>query len=216
MDVQMKLLSNIRRLLYRHKAESEFALRILSAEQAHYQKIAEMYETLSVLRHDFKYYLKKIDELLQAGDIEKTKMYLTEIRKQIPESGLHCYCTDHAINSLLTSYAKNCEEFNIKYNVEIALPKTLSVPRYDICIILCNLLENALEACKKLEKDREIDLAIKTDGQRMAIRVKNSFDGVNNENANLQSVRAVAEHYGGHISMEQTGNIFTIYVMVNV
>jgi len=211
----MKLIS-IKRWFYRHKAESEFARRILSAEQAHYQKIAEMYETLSVLRHDFKYYLSKIDELLQTGDIEKTKLYLTEIKKQIPESGLHYYCTDHAINSLLTSYAKNCKEFNIKYNVEIALPKTLSVPRYDICIILCNLLENALEACKKLEKDREIDLTIKTDGQRMAIRVKNSFDGTKNENANLLNVRSVAERYGGHVSMEKTENVFTIYVMVNI
>jgi len=211
----MKLISIIRRF-YRHKAEAEFARCILSAEQAQYQKMAEMYETLSALRHDFKYYLKKIDELLQTGDIEKTKLYLTEIKKQIPESGLHYYCTDHAINALLTSYAKNCEEFKIEYNVRIVLPQTFSIPRYDICIILCNLLENALEACKKLEKGREIDLAIKTDGQRMAIRVKNSFDGVNNENHNLKSVRAVAERYGGHISMEQTESIFTIYVMVNV
>jgi len=211
----MKLISSIR-WFYRHKAEAEFARRILSAEQAHYQKMAEMYETLSALRHDFKYYLKKIDELLQVGDIEKTKLYLTEIKKQLPESGLHYYCTDHAINALLTSYAKNCEEFSIEYNVKIALPQTFSIPRYDICIILCNLLENAIEACKKLESGREIDLAIKTDGQRMAIRVKNSFDGVVNENANLISVRAVAERYGGHISMERTENVFTIYVMLNV
>jgi len=208
----MKLFSNIRKF-YR---EAKFARCILSAEQAQYQKIAEMYETLSTVRHDFKYYVKKMDELLQTGDIEKAKQYLTEIKKQIPESGLHYYCTDHAINALLTSYAKNCKKFNIEYNVKITLPNSLSVPRYDICIVLCNLLENAIEACKKIENGREIDLAIKTDGQRMAIRVKNSFDGVNNENANLRSVRAVAERYGGHISTEQTRSVFTIYVMVNV
>jgi len=211
----MKLISNIR-WLNRHKAESEFARRILSAEQAHYQKISEMYETLSVLRHDFKYYLNKIDELLQTDDIEKTKLYLTEIRKKIPESGLHYYCTDHSINSLLTSYTKNFKEFNIEYDVEITLPQTPSMPRYDICIILCNLLENALEACKKLENGRKIDLTIKTDGQRMAIRVKNSFNGIAKKNVNLATVKAIAQRYGGHISTEKTENVFTIYVMVNV
>jgi len=211
----MKLISNIR-WFFRHKAEAEFAHRIISAEQAYHQKITEMHETLSTLRHDFKYYLKKIDDLLQTGDIEKTKLYLTEIKKHIPESGLHYYCTDHTINALLTSYAKNCEEFKIEYNVNIALPKTFSIPRYDICIIICNLLENALEACKKLESGREIDLAIKTEGQRIAIRVKNSFDGIVNENANLMSVRAIAQRYSGHISIEQTKSEFTIYVMVNV
>jgi len=199
-----------------YKAETEFARCIISAERAHYQKITEMHETLGTLRHDFKYHLKKIEELLQTGDIEKPKLYLAEIRKQIPEGGLHYYCTDYAINALLTSYAKNCEKFNIKYNVKITLPNPFSIPRYDICIILCNLLENALETCKKLEKGREIDLTIKTDGQRMAIRVKNSSDGVNNENANLISVRAVAERYGGHISMERTENVFTIYVVINI
>jgi len=210
----MKLLSNIRQFFH-HKTETEFARHILSAEQAHYQKMAEMYETLSTLRHDFKYYLKKIDELLQTGDIEKTKQYLTEIKKQIPESGLHYYCTDHAINALLTSYAKNCKEFNIEYNVKIVLPQTLPMLRYDICIILCNLLESALESCKKLESGREIDLTIKTDGQRMAIRVKNSFNGVS-KNSNLKSVRAIAARYGGYISIERSEGVFTVYVMVNI
>jgi len=211
-----------------HKAEAEFARCIVSAERAHYQKIAEMHKTLRVLRHDFKYHLKAIDELLHTGNIEKTELYLTEIRKQMPEEELHYYCTDSVVNALLASYAKNCEQFNIKYNAKIALPQTFSVLRYDICIILGNLLENALEACKKLENGGEIDLTMKTNGQYLTITVKNNFDGVviekNGELAStkedggfgLRSVRAVAERYGGHISMERTENVFTIYVMVNV
>jgi len=59
-----------------HKAEAEFARCLVSAEQAHYQKIGEMHETLSILRHDFKYHLKVIDELLQMGNTEKAEQYL--------------------------------------------------------------------------------------------------------------------------------------------
>ncbi|MDR2593177.1 MAG: ATP-binding protein [Fibromonadaceae bacterium] len=214
------------------KAEAEFARGIVSAERAHYQKMAEMHETLSVLRHDFKYHLKVIDELLQTGNIEKIELYLTEIRKYMPEGDLHYYCTDSVVNALLASYAKNCEKFNIKYNAKVALPKTFPVPRYDICIILGNLLENALEACKKLESGGEIDLTVKIlnvkpDEQYMAIMVKNSFDGIVSEKNGelsstkkdggfgLKSVKAVAERYGGHVSMERTESVFTIYVMVN-
>jgi sensor histidine kinase regulating citrate/malate metabolism len=204
-----------------YKAEAEFARSIISAEQVHYQKIAEMHETLSTLRHDFKYYLEKIQELLQTSDKEKIELYLTEIRKQIPEDALLYYCTDYVINALLTSYAKNCKEFNIKYKVKIVLPNPFSVARYDICIILCNLLENALEACKKLESDREIDLAIKTDGKRMAIRVKNSFNGVAGERQKdgglgLQNVRAITQHYDGHVFIKRTESVFTVDVMLNV
>jgi len=211
-----KFYCNTHKTINMYKAEAEFARSIVSAERAHYQKIAEMHKTLSTMRHDFKYYLEKIEELLQTGDTEKIGLYLTEIRKQLPEGALLYYCTDYVINALLTSYAKNCKELDIKYKVRIVLPNPLSVPRYDICIILCNLLENALEACKKLESDREIDLAIKTDGKRMAIRVKNSFDGVNKENANLLNVRAIAQHYEGHISMKRAEGVFTVDVMLNV
>jgi len=211
-----------------HKAEAEFAHCLVSAERAHYQKIAEMYETLSVLRHDFKYHLKVIDELLQTGNTEKAEQYLTEIRKQTPEDDLHYYCEDSVINALLASYAKNCENFNIKYRAKIALPKTISVLRYDICVILGNLLENALEACKKLESGGEMDLTMKTNEQYLTITVKNRFDGIviekngelastkKNGGLGLRSVRAVTERYGGHISVERTENVFTIYVMLNV
>ncbi|MDR2554428.1 MAG: ATP-binding protein, partial [Fibromonadaceae bacterium] len=209
------------------KAEAEFARGLVSAERAHYQKMAEMRETLSILRHDFKYHLKVIDELLQTGNIEKIELYLTEIREKMPEGELHYYCTDSVINALLANYAKNCEKFNIKYNAKIAFPKTLSVPRYDICIILGNLLENALEACKKLENGGEIELAVKTNEQNLAIMVKNSYDGIVNEKSGelfsnkkdggfgLRSVKSVAERYGGYISIERTESVFTIYVMVN-
>jgi len=211
-----------------HKAEAEFVSCIISAERAHYQKMAEMHETLSILRHDFKYNLKVIDELLQTGDIEKIGLYLTEVEKQMPEEKLHYYCTDSVINALLASYAKNCKEFNIKYDVKIALPNPLSVLRYDLCIILGNLLENALEACKKLESGGEIDLVVKTSGQNLNIRVKNNYDGFiiekNGELTStkkdggfgLRSVRAVAQRYGGHIYIKRTESLFAIYVMLNV
>jgi len=88
-------------------------------------------------------------------------------------------------------------------------------------------LENALEACKKLENGAEMDLVVKTDGQHLAISVKNSFDGVVSEKNGeltstkkdggfgLKSVKTVAQCYGGIISMERTESVFTIYVMVN-
>jgi len=171
-----KFYCNTYKTINMYKAEAEFVRSIVSAERAHYQKIAEMHKTLSTMRHDFKYYLEKIEELLQTGDAENIGLYLTEIRKQLPEGALLYYCTDYVINALLTSYAKNCKELDIKYNVKISLPNPLSVPRYDICMILCNLLENA----------------------------------------NLLNVRAIAQHYEGHISMKRAEGVFTVDVMLNV
>jgi len=212
--------ANVHNAINIRKAEAEFARGLVSAERTHYQKMAKMHETLSILRHDFKYHLRVIDELLQTGDIEKVELYLADVRKQMPEGELHYYCIDSVVNALLASYAK--------YNAKIALPKTLSIPRYDLCIILGNLLENALEACKKLESGGEVELTMKTNEQHLAIMVKNNFDGVVSEKNGeltstkkdggfgLRSVKAIAERYNGHITIERTENVFTIYVMVNL
>ncbi|MDR2731723.1 MAG: GHKL domain-containing protein [Fibromonadaceae bacterium] len=205
--------------------ERAFARSLVSNGQAHYQNVGEMYKSLSMLRHDFKYHLMVIDGLLQAGCVKETEQYVADIKKQMPQDGMHYYCSNSVINALLSGYAKSCKELKIKYDVKIALPKTLSVHDYDMCIILGNLLENALEACSK-SQGGEIMLSIKTTGSHLAIMVKNSFNGVvaktngklistkKGGGLGLPSIRAVIDNYDGRMMTEYDKEMFTVYVMV--
>jgi sensor histidine kinase regulating citrate/malate metabolism len=56
------------------------------------------------------------------------------------------------INSLAADYALRCVEMEIKLDVSINIPKDFSVPNYEMCIVLGNLLENAVEACQNWKK----------------------------------------------------------------
>jgi hypothetical protein len=203
--------------------EKEFARSLLG----HYNEVKDLYESLSILHHDLKYHLKITDELLQSGKAQEAGQYLAAVKSQIPEENMHYYCLNHAVNALLSSYAKRCKELDIKYDVNVIMPEMLSVPDYDICTILGNLLENAFEACKKLEKGREITLTIKTDDSRLAIMAKNTFDGVVSEkNGKLSStkkggglglpgIKTIVDSHDGYMLTEWDKTTFTAYLIVN-
>lgn len=212
--------------------EAEFAQGVISTGRGHYQKLNEMYDTLSILRHDYKYHLNTISELVNNNDIDGIKKYLSGVRVQIPDNDLQYYCKNAVLNALLGSYAERCAKSHIEYDVQLAMPETLSITNYDMCIILGNLLENAVEACNKLEQSSEtqspakIGLLIKTQGKHLAVMVKNNFNGIIAEDNGLpisvkkyggfglRSIAAVASRYDGNIFTEWNADTFTAYVML--
>jgi signal transduction histidine kinase len=207
--------------------EKKFARNLFSVKKTHYQEMKEMYKTLSVLQHDFKLHIKVINELLQADHIKETKHYLTKFKEQMPEGDFNYYCYNQTINALLSSYAKRCKELGIQYKVRIELPETLPMPDYDICIILGNLLENAFEACQKVETDRSIELDMKTNSSLLTMTVENSFDGkIAKKNGKLAStkkdgglglpgIQAIADSYDGQVLPKWSDTHFTVYVVLN-
>jgi sensor histidine kinase regulating citrate/malate metabolism len=97
-----------------------------------------------------------------------------------------------------------------------------------MCIVLGNLLENALEACVKLNENRFIVLETHIKTAQLFIQVKNSFDGIvrdkndlmistkPNGGLGLRSVKEVLEHYGGDLLTEWKTDIFTVYAAVKI
>jgi len=179
--------------------------------------------------------MKAIGDFVDSDDMDGIREYLSEIRTQIPENKLWQYCANPVLNSLLGSYAERCENLGIKLAVSLAMPETLSIPNYELCIIFGNLLENAVEACEKLEGGGKIELVVRTQEDSLfAIMVKNSYNGELSADSGqlaggglpastkkgggfgLRSVRAVSDRYDGHMLTEWDSDMFTVYVMLNV
>lgn len=212
----------------KQRYEAELARSIVSSGREHYQKMDEMYTRLRIQRHDYKYHLTAISELLAADNKDDINRYMTEVQTQFSENEMGLYCTNNVINALLSGYAERCAKLGIEYTVEVMLPEQLPVPNYEMCIVLGNLLENAVEACQKLTHNKGIQLLLKPVGGEFALRVRNSFDGRVFEDEGrlksvkkdggfgLKSVEAVAIHYGGELITDWTDDTFTAYVTVRL
>ena len=209
----------------KQKYEAEFARDIISSGEDHYKKMNEMYDKLRVMRHDYKFHLDTINELLSAENKNEVEQYLTDVREQFSEKELPNFCSNPVLKALLASYAERCGKFRIKYSISISMPEK-TIPNYEMCIVLGNLLENAVEACTQTNGERKIELTIKTQGVHFALMIKNSCKGeiiaknglpVNtryNRGSGLRSVQAIAARYGGELITEWNENTFTVYVML--
>ena len=208
--------------------EANLARSIVASGRDHYQQMNEMYEKLRIMRHDYKYHLRAARGILNSGDTKGANEYLTSVENQLAKYELRCYCTNSVINALITSYAERCEKLGIRFIVDVSVIKTPAVPNYEICIIIGNLLENAVEACEKLKDNRVIELAAQNTSVQLLLMVKNSFDGkVTHDDSKLvsrkanggfglRSVREVITRHGGDLHMEWDNDTFTVYAAVRL
>ena len=132
----------------------------------------------------------------------------------------------------LSTMAKDGDLEKIKEYLQNAMdkiPKELSVDEMDLCLILSNLLENALEASRKTTAaQQQISLEIyQHSASILLIRVENNFDGTIKEKNHLfhstkrkglgigtQSVRRMAEKNDGSCNFTYEDGVFTAKVML--
>ena len=108
------------------------------------------------MRHHFL----QLSSMAEAGDLEKIKEYLYNVTQKIPTMHMH-FCENQVIDSVISYYCALAERNTIPFHVQIDLPAQISVDETDFCLVLSNLLENALEASLKTAKFRQrIDIKI--------------------------------------------------------
>ncbi|MDR0442250.1 MAG: GHKL domain-containing protein [Treponema sp.] len=205
--------------------EVEFTKGIITTSRDHYKKMNEQYNAIRIMKHDYKFHLNTALSMLRKGEIEKSGEYLNGLQTQLQEGELPHFCDNPVINSLISDYALRCKKSDIELEIQISIPDSFSVPNYEMCIVLGNLLENAVEACQKLNVNRKIELTVKPQGEQLAIMARNTFDGKiakDGENLismkkeggiGLQSVKAVAERYCERFVTEHDTQWFSVFVL---
>ena len=131
-------------------------------------------------RHDFRQHLRVIQDCVKRGDLEDLKSYLAEYEKQFPSHSDHIYCNSYAVNAILAFYADKAENHNIRLDVKIQMSDTPVIPETEFCVLLGNLLENALDACQTGRSESKTSqpfirvCAIQTGTSTLSITVDNT------------------------------------------
>lgn len=182
-------------------------------------------------KHDLKNHLSAIDTLLHMNEIRKamehisSMMDLSEATKEYSSSG------NVVIDSILNYKIQEAKQNGIAVNVELSIPECLGITSFDMTVILGNIIDNAINATKELEKDKIINLLIKYNKGRLIIKINNPFNGeVKYENNRLvtlhkdndkhgigiNNVLATLEKYSGSMEIEHLNNIFSVMILMFV
>ena len=200
----------------------------LSMQQQRYESLKAAIEEARQARHDMRHQMNQLSALAEAGDLDGLKAYLAKTVSRIPELDMS-FCENRAADSVVGYYCALAKREGIPFCAKLDLPQTLPVDEINLCLVLSNLLENALEASlRTAPARRRIKLTAYLHGNSLAlIQVENTYDGVIREKGGvfqsskrkgdgvgLQSVRHIAEKSGGVSTVTYQDGVFRARVML--
>lgn len=155
------------------------------------------------MRHNMKNKLVSILAYAENGDNEKIIRFVNEIME---EGGIKTSTVTNSgnivIDSLIGYWYVEAKKVGIDFSVNLNIPMEMPFRGADICLILGNLLENAVEAAQKAEGKKYIRLHMKYDKNNLLLFVENNYKGVliKTKDKRLKSTKTDAENHGVGLS----------------
>ena len=216
------------------KILSEKTDKMLMAQQnKYYEKQYELIKTsiniTKSIQHDFKNHLTSLYALVKEDKKEELLDYLSEATEVIEAKQEIASTENITIDNIINFKLQNAKRDKINVTIDLKIPNELEVLSFDMTVVLGNLIDNALNAVKKLDKDRYINIKMKYIKGRLIITIDNSYNGIlnkkegevfttnidkENHGIGLQNVKSVLEKYNGNIDFEYDNyNFHTIVSM---
>lgn len=185
--------------LFRGKHKDEEALekerqRLLEQD---YKRIVALSREKSRLLHDIKNHLLIIEGLLKYGLSEKALVYIQELRNSELESKPWMQSDNVIVNALMNEKINLAKSKGIKVQLKTSDLKDSFINDRDWCVILGNLLDNAIEACEKVEGKKEIIVKIDDVAYGTIINIRNSYCGdIPDMEGEVPTAKADKEEHG--------------------
>lgn len=185
------------------------------------------------ISHDLNNHILSLHHLLGAGEYEKAAQYLDHLRHSIPAKKPVIHTGNLILDSLFAEKLSKAEALGAEIMINADLTPFSAVSDFDQCTIFGNILDNAIEACSKVQhKDaRYIYLRSRPYAGYTVFTLSNSYEGsrtdasgrflttkkdVNNHGYGLSNVRAAVEKHGGvlHVHANQEKQEFQLSIML--
>lgn len=199
------------------------------------EEAENFYGSIRKVRHEMKNHMANIKGLADAGQYVEIEEYVHKMDETMQELD-YKYATGNAVTDVIINDKwRRAKKAGIRFDADFRYGG--EIPVFDMGIILNNLLDNAIEACEKLEPGKGfIRLSLKRKKQFLLLEVENSFDGnmpvreggslppttkqstlpgiITEHGIGLENVRDMAERYFGGVNIKVNGDIFHVTVML--
>ena len=167
--------------------------RLAALRELYYQNLRREQNQVRTLRHDLRNHLAALQGLLEEGETSKAIDYVNQLEDSPAFAGSRRLCQHEAANAVLSAKLEEMERLGLIADMQIALPEQLSISDVDLCALLGNALDNAMEAAFKVP-DKRITLRCRVEKGMLMLKVTNALTG--KETAELRSTKADSAHHG--------------------
>ena len=125
--------------------------------RTHYAEVESMYNQVRGWRHDWRNHIQMMKSYTAAGDLEGIRRYLDALEGDLKTIEPAVRTGNPMTDAILNSKISLARSRNIPVTIDAHIPVTLTTPEIDLCVIIGNLFDNAIEASLPLPPDQRID-----------------------------------------------------------
>jgi len=149
----------------------------LKQAQTEFASLVQMQQNAAAYRHDMRHHFTLLQGLALNENIEEIKEYLRTAQADIDAITPVRFCENETINLILSSYAARAKQSEVLLEVDAKLPEELPFSDTELCSLLSNALENAINASKKIPdiNKRIIRLRLYEKNNKLCMDIRNSY-----------------------------------------
>lgn len=148
--------------------------KLAEMQEVYYQSLQREQNGVRTLRHDLHNHIAAVQALMANDNYAEATQYLDALSKSPELTDGKQYCENKIAAAVLSSKVPLAEQKGVHFDIKVDLPDPLGLPDIELCALLGNALDNAIEAAETA-KDRRIAIRARADKGMLMLRVENTF-----------------------------------------
>lgn len=225
-------LGSIRLVFYLAESiRSEMEKRNLKLQRDYYEQLEANQLEIRRFRHDINNHFSVAAQLLEEGRVTEAKEYFQELSGQLSVKG-RSFCKNSVVNAVLNAKYNRALEYGIDCFFHIEIEKLMFIAPIDVCTIFSNTLDNAIEGCMQLNKEKrkisvkarcmengyfsyEIRNSKGNEIRKEKGKYKSSKKKERNHGLGIENVKEVVRRYQGNMEISYTEEEFCVVILVS-
>lgn len=209
----------------------ELARSQIAMQKEYYDALSRQMNEIREIKHDIRHFIGVMSILAEENKLDELKAFLNEYGKKTEMDKLPVFCNNVVANSIIGYYYLQAKESGIVFESRCNISSKSVMSDSDLCIVLGNSLENAVNACRQIEDihKRFISIEAMAVKKQQIIKIKNSHNGklimkdsryitskdTKSHGLGIRNIEKVIESYGGFVKIDHNENEFTVMVAVS-
>lgn len=191
-------------------------------------EVHNIYLTMRGWRHDYHNHMQSVKAYLAMNNLAEARAYLDALEQDLEDINLLFNTGNINADAVLNAKISLAVKKGIKVDYKAVVPKTLAVSDIDLCVVIGNLIDNAVEACEKVAPEHQfIRLYIGILQKQLYLSVSNAtcetvrkFDEQyisskrGNHGHGLKRINKIVNKYGGFINRKNEPGVFVTEIML--
>ncbi|MGL4736048.1 MAG: ATP-binding protein [Cellulosilyticaceae bacterium] len=223
-------LQNMKRLQYKKiQKQRMFFERQLEYQLYHYDTYKKQTDEIRKFKHDFKSHQIVLERLLKNKAYDAVEAYVEQLGIYAETNQHEVDFENYVIDALICFYREACKEKGIKLEVLGQVSTTVGITDLDLCVLLGNLLENAMEAVEKIIYERCITLRVYIKNNTLCINIRNYYEHTltkikgkyhttkatkGQHGVGIESISEIVAGYGGVLQIDDRNQVFHVKVTI--